>query len=47
MHPPFFFSVAGRHLLTAVLFPRMRVDNGLTLWNALTGTKVGLMAMAD
>lgn len=30
----------GRHLLTAVLFPRMRVDNGLTLWNALTGTKV-------
>eukprot|EP00434_Breviolum_minutum_P015092 symbB.v1.2.013305.t3/scaffold936.1/size150329/2 len=30
----------GRHLLTAVLFPRMRVDNGLTLWNALAGTKV-------
>lgn len=33
----------GRHLLTAVLFPRMRVDNGLTLWNALAGTKAGLV----
>eukprot|EP00439_Symbiodinium_sp_Y106_P036481 s1312_g4.t1 len=30
----------GRHLMTAVLFPRMRVDNGITLWNALMGTKV-------
>lgn len=30
----------GRHLLTAVLFPRMRVDNGLSVWRALTGQKV-------
>mmetsp|Transcript_66053 Transcript_66053/g.144016 ORF Transcript_66053/g.144016 Transcript_66053/m.144016 type:complete len:625 (+) Transcript_66053:80-1954(+) len=30
----------GRHLLTAVLAPRMRVDNGLHIWCALTGTKV-------
>lgn len=30
----------GRHLLTAVLSPRMRVDNGLFVWRALSGTKV-------
>lgn len=30
----------GRHFLTAVLFPRMRVDNGLTIWQALSGSKV-------
>ena len=27
----------GRHLKTAVLFPRMRVDNGFFTWRALTG----------
>lgn len=30
----------GRHLLTAVLAPRMRVDNGFSIWRALTGHKV-------
>mmetsp|Transcript_13775 Transcript_13775/g.32416 ORF Transcript_13775/g.32416 Transcript_13775/m.32416 type:complete len:2055 (+) Transcript_13775:93-6257(+) len=30
----------GKHLLTAVCFPRMRVDNGYLIWQALTGTKV-------
>lgn len=30
----------GRKFLTAVLAPRMRVDNGLTVWNALGGDKV-------
>lgn len=30
----------GRHLLTSVLAPRMRVDNGAHVWRALTGTKV-------
>lgn len=40
-HPKIACRFPGRHLLTAVLFPRMRVDNGLTLWNALAGTKAG------
>lgn len=30
----------GRHFLTAVLAPRMRVDNGLSLWHALSGSRV-------
>eukprot|EP00418_Pyrodinium_bahamense_P038542 CAMPEP_0179204222 /NCGR_PEP_ID=MMETSP0796-20121207/101805_1 /TAXON_ID=73915 /ORGANISM="Pyrodinium bahamense, Strain pbaha01" /LENGTH=588 /DNA_ID=CAMNT_0020909099 /DNA_START=66 /DNA_END=1829 /DNA_ORIENTATION=+ len=30
----------GRHFLTSVLAPRMRVDNGVSIWHALTGTKV-------
>eukprot|EP00438_Fugacium_kawagutii_P032073 Skav203850 [mRNA] locus=scaffold3841:51741:53639:- [translate_table: standard] len=30
----------GRHFLTAVLAPRMRVDNGLSVWHALSGSKV-------
>ncbi|CAE8598255.1 unnamed protein product, partial [Polarella glacialis] len=30
----------GRHFLTAVLAPRMRVDNGVHVWQALTGIKV-------
>lgn len=30
----------GRHFLTSVLAPRMRVDNGAFIWHALTGTKV-------
>eukprot|EP00928_Gymnodinium_smaydae_P057874 TRINITY_DN4109_c1_g2_i1.p1 TRINITY_DN4109_c1_g2~~TRINITY_DN4109_c1_g2_i1.p1 ORF type:complete len:718 (+),score=107.98 TRINITY_DN4109_c1_g2_i1:125-2155(+) len=30
----------GRHLLTAVLAPRMRVDNGIIIFSALTGAKV-------
>lgn len=31
------WSTDGIHILTAVLFPRMRVENGFTLLNALTG----------
>mmetsp|Transcript_115390 Transcript_115390/g.372848 ORF Transcript_115390/g.372848 Transcript_115390/m.372848 type:complete len:771 (+) Transcript_115390:155-2467(+) len=31
----------GRHFLTSVLAPRMRVDNNASIWRALTGTKVG------
>ncbi|CAK0891659.1 unnamed protein product [Prorocentrum cordatum] len=34
----------GRHLLTAVLAPRMRVDNGLSIWSALTGFKAAELA---
>lgn len=30
----------GRHFLTAVLFPRMRVDNGVSVWRALNGLRV-------
>jgi len=30
----------GRHFLTSVLFPRMRVDNGASIWRAITGTKI-------
>lgn len=30
----------GRHLMAAVLAPRMRVDNGLSVWCALSGRKV-------
>lgn len=30
----------GRHFMTAVLAPRMRVDNGLAVWSALTGAKI-------
>jgi len=30
----------GRHFLTSVLAPRMRVDNGVSIWNALTGMKI-------
>jgi translation initiation factor 2A len=30
----------GRHLMTATLAPRMRVDNGFSIWSALHGTKV-------
>eukprot|EP00443_Scrippsiella_acuminata_P125369 CAMPEP_0115630178 /NCGR_PEP_ID=MMETSP0272-20121206/30334_1 /TAXON_ID=71861 /ORGANISM="Scrippsiella trochoidea, Strain CCMP3099" /LENGTH=650 /DNA_ID=CAMNT_0003066773 /DNA_START=175 /DNA_END=2124 /DNA_ORIENTATION=+ len=30
----------GRHFLTSVLAPRMRVDNAACIWRALTGTKV-------
>jgi len=30
----------GRHFLTSVLAPRMRVDNGASIWRALSGTKV-------
>eukprot|EP00434_Breviolum_minutum_P009374 symbB.v1.2.008257.t1/scaffold517.1/size193155/4 len=30
----------GRHFLTAVLAPRMRVDNGLSVWHALSGSQV-------
>lgn len=33
----------GRHLMTAVLAPRMRVDNGLRVWWALSGAKVAEM----
>mmetsp|Transcript_42900 Transcript_42900/g.127147 ORF Transcript_42900/g.127147 Transcript_42900/m.127147 type:complete len:897 (+) Transcript_42900:144-2834(+) len=31
----------GRHFLTSVLAPRMRVDNGFSIWNALSGSRVG------
>lgn len=34
------WSPDGRSFLTAVLAPRMRVDNGVSVWRALTGTKV-------
>lgn len=34
------WSPDGRSFLTAVLAPRMRVDNGISVWRALTGTKV-------
>jgi len=34
------WSPDGRHFLTAVLAPRMRVDNGIGVWKALEGTKV-------
>merc|ERR1712137_476711 len=30
----------GRRFLTAVLAPRMRVDNNITIWDALSGSKV-------
>lgn len=30
----------GRHFITSVLAPRMRVDNGVSIWRALTGTRV-------
>lgn len=34
------WSLDGRHFLTAVLAPRMRVDNGIGVWRALSGSKV-------
>eukprot|EP00930_Biecheleria_cincta_P082717 TRINITY_DN72389_c0_g1_i1.p1 TRINITY_DN72389_c0_g1~~TRINITY_DN72389_c0_g1_i1.p1 ORF type:complete len:806 (+),score=220.77 TRINITY_DN72389_c0_g1_i1:92-2509(+) len=34
------WAADGRHFLTAVVAPRMRVDNGITIWNALHGSKV-------
>lgn len=34
------WSPDGRHFLTAVLAPRMRVDNGIGVWRALTGARV-------
>jgi translation initiation factor 2A len=34
------WSPDGRHFMTAVLAPRMRVDNGIGVWRALTGTRV-------
>jgi len=37
----------GRHFLTAVLAPRMRVDNGFAIWRALTGTKVAEQAIEE
>jgi len=30
----------GRHFLTAVLAPRMRVDNAINVWSGLSGSKV-------
>merc|ERR1712113_787630 len=30
----------GRHFLTSVLSPRMRVDNAVSIWHAISGTKV-------
>mmetsp|Transcript_12201 Transcript_12201/g.27910 ORF Transcript_12201/g.27910 Transcript_12201/m.27910 type:complete len:1007 (+) Transcript_12201:188-3208(+) len=30
----------GKHLITAILAPRMRVDNGFKIWNGLTGKEV-------
>eukprot|EP00439_Symbiodinium_sp_Y106_P067890 s504_g11.t1 len=30
----------GRHFLTAVLAPRMRVDNAINIWSGLSGSKV-------
>eukprot|EP00397_Hematodinium_sp_SG-2012_P011410 GEMP01011548.1.p1 GENE.GEMP01011548.1~~GEMP01011548.1.p1 ORF type:complete len:749 (+),score=168.62 GEMP01011548.1:120-2366(+) len=32
----------GLHILTAVLFPRMRVENGFAIYNALTGKKIAM-----
>lgn len=34
------WAADGRHFLTAVVAPRMRVDNGITVWNALNGSQV-------
>merc|ERR1719409_829722 len=34
------WSPDGRHLMTAVLAPRMRVDNGVSVWRALSGTNI-------
>lgn len=41
------WAPGGRHLLTAVLAPRMRVDNSLTVWSAFTGAKVAEMAFDE
>jgi len=37
----------GRHFMTAVLAPRMRVDNGVTVWHSLSGSKVGEYQSAE
>jgi len=37
----------GRHFLTAVLAPRMRVDNATIIWQALSGTKVSAMQFEE
>lgn len=37
----------GRHFLTAVLAPRMRVDNGCYIWHALAGAKVSGMEFEE
>lgn len=35
----------GRHFMTASLAPRMRVDNGLLVWSALSGSKVAKLEL--
>lgn len=41
------WSPDGQNILTAVLFPRMRVENGFTVFNALTGKAVAKLLIEE